>query len=67
MFGRNPCLPIDILYGTNTAELKGNTSTKYIENLKWRLEWVYKAINEVVKKDRNEISDTMIGKLDVQN
>ena len=33
-FGRKPHLPIDILFGTNTAKLKGNTSTKYVENLK---------------------------------
>ena len=45
MFGRKPCLPIDILYGTNTAELKGNTSTKY----------VYKTANEVVKKEQEQI------------
>ena len=34
MFGRKPCLPIDIIFGINIAALKGNTSTKYIENLK---------------------------------
>ena len=51
-FGRKPHLSIDILIGTNTAELKGNTSTKYVENLKWRLEWVYKTANEVVKKEQ---------------
>ena len=34
IFGRKPHLPIDILFGTNTADLKGNTSTKYVENLK---------------------------------
>ena len=33
MFGRKPHLPIDILFGTNRAELKGHTSTKYVENL----------------------------------
>ena len=33
MFGRKPHLPIDILFGTNTADLRGNSST-YIENLK---------------------------------
>ena len=33
MFGREPCLPIDLLSGTNTADLRGN-STTYIENLK---------------------------------
>ena len=35
MFGQKPCLPIEILFDTNTADLKGNTSTKYVENLKW--------------------------------
>ena len=33
MFGQIPCLPIDILFGTSTADLRGN-STTYIENLK---------------------------------
>ena len=52
MFGRKPCLPIDILFSTNTGELKGNTNTKYVENLKQRLEWVYKTANEVVKTEQ---------------
>ena len=52
MFGRKTCLPIDILFGTNTADLKGNTSTKYVENLKWRIEWAYKTENEFVKKEQ---------------
>ena len=52
MFGRKPHLPIYILFGTNTAELKGNTYTKYVENLKQRLEWAYKTANEVVKKEQ---------------
>ena len=51
MFGWKPCLPIDILFGMNTADLKGNPSTKYVENLKWRIEWAYKTTNEVVKKE----------------
>ena len=33
MFGQKPFLPIDMLFGTNTADLRGN-STTYIENLK---------------------------------
>ena len=32
MFGRKPHLPIDLLFGTNTADLRGS-STTYIENL----------------------------------
>ena len=51
-YGRKPCLPIDILFITNTAELKGNSSTKYVEKFKWRLEWAYKTANEVVKKEQ---------------
>ena len=50
MFGRKPHLPINIIFGTNMEELKGNTSTKYVENLKQRLEWAYKTAIEVVKK-----------------
>ena len=36
MFGVKPHLPIDILSGTNTADLRGHkgNSTTYIENLK---------------------------------
>ena len=49
MFGRKPHLPIHIIFGTNTAELKGNTSTTYVENLKQRLEWAYKTANKVAK------------------
>ena len=37
MFGRKPNLSIDILFSANSAKLKGNTNTKYVENLKQRL------------------------------
>ena len=52
MFGRKSYLPIDILFGVNTADLTGNTSTKYVENLKHGIEWAYKTANEVVKKEQ---------------
>ena len=51
MFGRKPHLPIHMLFGTNTDDLRGN-STTYIQNLKQRIEWVYKTANEVVKKEQ---------------
>ena len=54
MFGQSPCLPIDILFGTNTADLKSNTSIKYVENLKWRIEWACKTTNEVFKKEQEQ-------------
>ena len=52
MFGRKPHLPIDIPFGTNTVELIDSTSTKYVENLKQRIEWIYKTVNEVVNKEQ---------------
>ena len=54
VFGQEPCLPNDILFGTNTADLKGNTSTKYVENLKKIIEWAYKTASEVVKKGQKQ-------------
>ena len=51
MFGRKQLLLIDILYGTNTADLTGNASNKHVENLKQRIELAYKTANEVVKKE----------------
>ena len=65
IFGRKPCLPTDIHFGTNTVDLRGNTSTKYVENLKWRIEWAYKTANEVVKKEKSGINGNMITKSDV--
>ena len=35
-----------------TADVKGNTSTKYVKNLKQRIELAYKTVNEVVKKEQ---------------
>ena len=54
MFGRKPHLPLDIIFSTNMAEVNGNTITKYVKNLKWRLEWAYKTENEVVKKEQEQ-------------
>ena len=51
MFGQKPCLPIDLIFGTNTAGLKGN-SIAYIKNLKRRIECAYQTANEVIKKEQ---------------
>ena len=53
MFGQKPCLPIDLIFGTNTANLKGSSIT-YVENLKKRMAWVYKTANDVIKKEQEE-------------
>ena len=49
MFGHKPHLPIDLILGTITANIKGNSIT-YIENLKKRMAWVYQTANNVIKK-----------------
>ena len=45
MFGCKPCLPIDLIFGTNIANLRGNHIT-YIENLKKRMAWAYQTAND---------------------
>ena len=52
MFGQIPHLSINILFGTNTTDLEGNTSTKYVENLIQKIKWAYKTTNKVVKKEQ---------------
>ena len=51
MFRGKPCLPIDLILGTNTANLKGS-SINYIENLKKRMAWAYQTANDVIKKEQ---------------
>ena len=51
MFGCKPHLPIDLTFGTNTADLNCS-SIIYIENLKKRMAWVYQTENDVIKKEQ---------------
>ena len=44
---------IDLIFGTNTAHLKGN-SISYIENLKRGIEWAYQTANEVIKREKEK-------------
>ena len=50
-FGCKPHLPIDLIFVTNLADLKGNHIT-YIENLKKRMAWAYEIANDVVQKEQ---------------
>ena len=54
MFGQKPQLPIDLIFRTNTADLKGSSIT-YAENLKKRMEWAYKTANDIIKKEQEWI------------
>ena len=47
------CLPIDLIFGTNLTDLKGNHIT-YIENLKKRMAWAYEIANDIVQKEQEQ-------------
>ena len=51
MFGCKPHLPIDLIFGNNLVDLKGNHIT-YIENLKKRMAWAHEIANDVVQKEQ---------------
>ena len=53
MFGCKPCFPIDLIFGTNTADLKGSSIT-YIKNLKKRKAWAYQTTDDVIKKEQEK-------------
>ena len=66
MFGWKPHLPIDLFFGTNTADLKGNGIT-HIENLKKRMKQAYQTENKVIKREQERNKKDMTTKSDVQN
>ena len=51
MFGHKPHLPIDLILGTNLADLKCNHIT-CIEDLKKRMAWAYETANDVIQKEQ---------------
>ena len=51
MFGCKPYLPIDLIFGTNLTDLKGNHMT-YIKNLKKRIAWAYETANDIIQKEQ---------------
>ena len=53
MFGCKLCLPINLIFGTNTVDLKGSSIT-YIENLKKKMAWAYQTANDVIKKEQEK-------------
>ena len=51
MFGCKPHLPIDLIFGTNLADLKGNHIT-YIENLKKRMALAYETASDIIQREQ---------------
>ena len=67
MFGCKPHLTIDLIFQTNTADIKCSSIT-YVENLKKRMAWVYKTANDVIKKEQErKTSNVMATKSNVQS
>jgi len=42
MFGREPRLPVDIMFGLETSESRSQCTTKYVKVLKERMRNAYK-------------------------
>ena len=53
MFGCKPHLPIDLIFGTNLMDLKGNHMT-YIENLKNRMAWAHETANDIIQREQEK-------------
>ena len=51
MYGRQPKLPIDILFGVNYPDLSSTTLSKYVDKLQRRLKWAYGVANEFNLKE----------------
>lgn len=49
MFGREPRLPIDLAFGINFYNRKQSLS-KYVENMKEKLNYSYKTAKETIRK-----------------
>ena len=46
LFGRHARLPIDVLYGTDPDVTRTKEPTQYVRDLKERLEYAYKLVQE---------------------
>ena len=66
MFGWKPHLPVDLIFGTNTVDLKGNSIT-YVENLKKRMEWAYKLQMVLLRKNRKGTINVMTARSYARN
>ena len=66
MFGCKPHLPIDLIFGTNLTDLKGNHIT-YIENFKKEWPGPMKLPITLFGRSRKQINDIMTTKFNVQS
>ncbi|XP_052689219.1 uncharacterized protein LOC128167505 [Crassostrea angulata] len=54
MFGRDPILPIDLVFGLNRNRVKNSTTSAYIENLKDRLQSAYQKAQTAIKNSQEK-------------
>lgn len=57
MFGRSPCLPVDLAFGLPVRETPTSTYTEYVKNLRSRLEECYQLAsrNALKSTEHNKI------------
>ena len=67
LFDRKLHLPIDILFGTNTADSKGNTSTSMLKISKGEQNGNTRLQMKLLRRNRSEINGITIIRSDVHN
>ena len=60
MFGRNPKLPLDIDLGIPTMEQEPTSQQNYAQKLHSKLQWAYKRLKKITRKNQNTIKGIMI-------
>ena len=51
MYGQKPQLSVNLYFGTQNADMKATTSTKFAKQLLERLKWTYNTAQHVIEKE----------------
>ena len=51
MYGQKPQLSVDLYFSTQKADINATLSTKFVQRLYERLNWVYKTTQHVLEKE----------------
>ena len=61
MNGRQPMFPVEVQFGVRTLDIVASTSNGYIQNLEKRIDWAYKLLMKLVRKNQNVQKEGVTG------